>query len=62
LHKKPGPSITRGLVTTINTIREKRNARATGKQRHATILRTLHTGPKMIKAVKSEIILTYLER
>jgi len=53
--------MTRGLVTAVNTIREKRNARATGKKKHATILRTLHTGPKMIKAVKSEIILTYLE-
>jgi len=39
--KKRGPSITRGLVTTVNTIREKRHARATGKQRRATILRTL---------------------
>ena len=61
LHKKRSPSITRGLVTAINTIREKRNARVAGKQRHLTILRTLHTGPKMIRAVKSEIILTYLE-
>jgi len=42
LCKKPGPSITRGLVSTINTIRVKRRAKTTGKQRRATILRTLH--------------------
>jgi len=42
LRKTRGPSITRGLVSTINTIREKRLARTIGKQRHATILRTLH--------------------
>ena len=28
------------------------------KRKHATILRMLHTGPKMIEAVKNEIILT----
>ena len=59
LHKRD-PSRTRGLVTTINTITEKRQARATGKQRRATILQTLRTRPKMIKAVKCKIIFTYL--
>ena len=39
--KKRGPSITRGLVSTINTIRRKRRARTIGKRKHATILRTL---------------------
>jgi len=54
-------SITRGLLTVINTIRKRRHVRATGKQRQAKILRTLHTGPKMNKVVKSEIIFTYSE-
>jgi len=42
LRKKCGPSITQGLVSAINTIREKRRVRTMGKQRHATILRTSH--------------------
>ena len=42
LRKKCGPSIIWGLVSTINTLGKNVASRTTGKQRRATILRTLH--------------------